>query len=413
MSRNGTFHYAWIVIATGMLLIFAALGLARFGYGILLPSMQTALGIGNTEAGLLATANLTGYLLFSVVGGFLAARFGPRAVITVGLLVTGAGMLLTAIARSAAEVAVWRALTGMGSGATNVPVMGLLAAWTGVRRRGLAAGLGVAGSSVGLILLGPTVPRLLAAGGDNGWRMCWALFGVITAVLAGLAWAVLRNSPADLGMLPWDAAEDDDAPAVSSAPALGIGSVYRMGHVWLLGLVYVAFGFSYIIFMTFFVKRLTAECGYSAEGAGELFMLMGWLSLFCGVLWGVLSDRLGRKRALVGVYLTHTAAYLLFARSNSPSAAIATTVLFGLSAWSIPAIMSAACSDVVGPRLAPAALGFVTLFFGIGQATGPAVAGALSEYAGGLGPAFLLAAAVAGIGAAASLALPHHRTVGS
>ena len=53
-------------------------------------------------------------------------------------------------------------------------------------------------------------------------------------------------------------------------------------------------------------------------------------------------------------------------------------ILFGLSAWSIPAIMAAACGDALGPRLAPAALGFITLFFGIGQALGPAVAGAIA-----------------------------------
>src|SRR4030042_811510 len=90
-------------------------------------------------------------------------------VISVGLTVAAAGMLMTGFANSFATAAVWRALTGIGSGASNVPVMGLLAAWVVQRRRGLAAGVGVTGSSLALIVLGPLVPRVLAAYGANGW----------------------------------------------------------------------------------------------------------------------------------------------------------------------------------------------------------------------------------------------------
>ena len=61
--------------------------------------------------------------------------------------------------------------------------------------------------------------------------------------------------------------------------------------------------------------------------------------------------------------------------------------------------MAAACGDVLGSRLAPAALGFITLFFGIGQALGPFVAGAMADAFGSLSSAFLLAAGVALLGA--------------
>ena len=61
--------------------------------------------------------------------------------------------------------------------------------------------------------------------------------------------------------------------------------------------------------------------------------------------------------------------------------------------------MAAACGDMLGPRLAPAALGFITLFFGIGQALGPTVAGAMADVTGSLLPPMLLAAAVALLGA--------------
>jgi MFS family permease len=310
-------------------------------------------------------------------------------------------MALTGLAGGFPEAALWRFLTGIGSGASNVPVMALMAAWFGTRRRGLAAGIAVAGSSLALILLGPLVPRVLHAFEQNGWRVCWGLFGFLALVLAGCSWLVLRNRPSDKGLDPVGA--DADRPAVESRQAaLQWARVYRSAHVWHLGLVYIAFGFSYIIYMTFFYKRLIAEGGYSREAAGSLFMTMGWCSLLCGLIWGTASDVIGRKYALVCVYLVHALAFSLFALWQTPAGFTVSAVLFGLTAWSIPAIMAATCGDVLGPRLAPAALGFITLFFGVGQAVGPSVAGAIADRTGSFAPAFLLAGAVALAGAVGS-----------
>jgi MFS family permease len=128
-------------------------------------------------------------------------------------------------------------------------------------------------------------------------------------------------------------------------------------------------------------------------------MVMGWLSLLCGLIWGALSDVIGRKAALILVFLLHAAAFGLFALTRSPAGYTVSAVLYGLTAWSIPAIMAAACGDRLGPRLAPAGLGFVTLFMGLGQAAGPSVAGAMADALQSFTPAFLLAAAVALAGA--------------
>jgi hypothetical protein len=70
--------------------------------------------------------------------------------------------------------------------------------------------------------------------------------------------------------------------------------------------------------------------------------------------------------------------------------------------------MAAACGDALGPRLAPAALGLITLLFGIGQAVAPSIAGAMADATGSFDSAFLLAAGVALLGAlgAFSLRLP-------
>ncbi|MBN1292804.1 MAG: MFS transporter [Candidatus Latescibacteria bacterium] len=388
----------------GVLIVFGSLGLARFGYSLVLPAMQTSLGIKNTHAGALATANLIGYLATSVIGGALASRFGPKAVITAGLSLAGCSMILTGLAHNFYTIAVWRAITGIGSGASNVPVMGLMAAWFSTRRRGMATGIAASGSSVALIVLGPLVPYILSVFGNEGWRVCWLFFGGVTLILALGSYILLRNNPSELGLKP--VGSDTDTPSVApKKKGLQWGLVYRSKPVWHLGFVYIAFGFSYIIYMTFFFKHLISEGGYLQEAAGRLFMVMGWFSMLCGLIWGMVSDVIGRKYTLFIVYILQAIAYSLFALWATPMGFTISAIIFGLTAWSIPAIMAAACGDVLGPRLAPAALGFITLFFGIGQALGPSVAGAIADVVGSFYPAFLLAAGAALLGAIGSVTL--------
>lgn len=403
VCANSRFQ-AGVVLVIVVLVTFSSLGLARFGYSVVLPSMQRDLGLTNTQTGALATANLIGYLAVAVISGALAAHFGARRVITVGLAMAGVGMLLSGMLSSVAGLAVSRAITGCGSAAGNVPAISLLAMWFGARNRGRAAGVGVTGSSFALILLGPLVPKVLARFPENGWRVCWMGFGVVTLLIAVGAGLLLRDRSSG------SPEEGEHAPVASSPPDRPrLLDVYRSAHVWHLGAVYAAFGFSYIIYLTFFFRHLTGALSYTREVAGTLFMVLGWASLFCGVLWGALSDHIGRRRSLMLVCTLHAVAFGLFGVTRSHSALMVSAILFGLSAWSVPAIMAATCGDVMGARLAPAALGFVTLFLGIGQALGPTIAGMLADATNSFTPAFLLAAVIALLGAVSAGLLPDER----
>jgi MFS family permease len=73
----------------------------------------------------------------------------------------------------------------------------------------------------------------------------------------------------------------------------------------------------------------------------------------------------------------------------------ASALLFALTAWSIPALMAALAGDTFGARLAPAALGLMTIIFGVGQALGPWCAGALADATNSYSIAFVIAGAVA------------------
>ena len=165
------------------------------------------------------------------------------------------------------------------------------------------------------------------------------------------------------------------------------------------------FGFSYIIYVTFFVAYLTSEATLTPQKAGQIFALLGVASILSGTLWGALSDVLGRRYGSLLAYLTIALSFLVLALWRSSPGFYVSSIVFGLSLSSIPAIMAAAVGDSIGGKLAPAALGFITLIFGIGQSLGPAVAGGIKDMTGTFVGAFVLSAVVSLIGAAGSMLL--------
>ena len=409
LSPGGRGHYAWVILAVSVLVTMAAIGLARFGYTMVLPSMKEGLALTEIQAGDLATGNLLAYLLLAAFGGYLASRFGARTVIPASLLVVAVSMFLTGRATSYAAALLMRILTGLGSGGANVPVMGMLSAWFVSRRRGFASGVAVGGSSLALVAAGWLVPWILARAGQNGWRSVWYVLAASVFLIALAAMLLLRNRPSEKKLLPYGGTAGESEKADEARPPPSIvrrwSLVYRSPMVWQLGVVYAAFGFSYIIYATFFARYLTWEIGLSQAAAGRIWSGIGAGSLASGLLWGAVSDRVGRKRALALIFLVQGASYLLFGFWKAPAGYILSSVLFALTAWSIPAVMAAAAGDVVGSRLAPAGLGFITLFFGIGQAAGPFAAGRIAQVWGSYTWAFALAGGAALLGMLLSLSL--------
>jgi sugar phosphate permease len=398
-------HYGWVILFMSVVTVLGCLGFARFGYTMILPQMKEGLGLTKTQAGNLATGNFIGYLVLAIVGGFLAARYGPRVVISLAMLLIGVAMFLTGLAPNFQMALLWRTLTGVGSGGSNVPVMGLVSAWFGTKRRGLAAGIAAGGSSVGLAITGPLIPRIMDAYGADGWRYSWYYLGAMTVIIAILCFALLRNRPEEKGLTVIGSDESPSLPPRDKASSLQWGLVYKSGAVWHLALIYVMFGFSYIIYATFFADYLTGEAGFTKEAAGRLWMLVGLISFVSGFIWGTVSDAIGRKYGLALVYCLQGLCFIIFGLWKAPPGYYLSVLLFALTAWSIPAIMAATCGDYLGPRLAPAALGFVTVFFGTGQAIGPTLAGYIGDVTGSYTWAFVIAGLAAFVGAGGALSL--------
>lgn len=378
------FHYGWVIVFAGTVVVFLSHGLGRMAYSVILPPMRTGLGLSHAEAGLIGTANFLGYLCFTVFSGILVLKIGARKTIFSSLLVMGAGLCLTGLSTSFLSAAIFRFITGLANGGAYIPAMTLPALWFGRRRRGLASGVLTIGTSMGLLFNGMLLPAFMARFGANGWRHAWFLIGALVLVLSFPCFLLLIDRPPAPHLVQCGEKNKEDGPSGSLSGVL-------MGRgVWQLGVIYLFYGLSYIIYLTFYTSFLLEECNLSFLLAGKIFGVIGALSVGSGVLWGWLSDLLGRARGFAFAHLVLACSYLLPVLFRDIHGYYASSILFGLTMSSVPAIMAAASSDTASEKLAAFTLGVATVFFGVGQSVGPGLAGYLRDVTGSFHMAFIL-----------------------
>ena len=145
------FHYGWLIVVTGILTLFACLGLARFAFGMLLPGMRDGLGLAYDQMGYLGTGNFVGYLISVALTPALLRKFKPRVTISFGLLLIAVCMAGMSNCDHYLPLLLLYCLTGVGSGLANIPTMVLIAHWFRRERRGRAAGLMVIGNGSAIV----------------------------------------------------------------------------------------------------------------------------------------------------------------------------------------------------------------------------------------------------------------------
>jgi MFS family permease len=406
MQRIRTVHYGWIIVFAGSLTIVAVLGLGRFSLGMLLPSMGSDLDLGYSRMGFIGTGNFIGYLLGVLISSRLVKRFGYRLVISSGIFLVGGSMILVGTAHGFWLVLATFFVTGIGSGLGNVPVMGLVSQWFGSALRGRAAGLMVSGIGLGIMITGVLIPAINnQAANGQGWRINWMVLGTLVLAIGVLCSFLIRNRPGDMGLEVVEkkgrGGQHKRCRQIKSAP------VSERKHTLLyLGCIYFFFGFTYVIYVTFVITTLINEYHFSEAVAGRFWFWFGLLGMFSGPVFGSLSDHIGRAKTLALVYVLQGVGHILLALNPFPGSIYISIGLFALCAWSVPSIMAAAVGDYLGPLKAASGFAVVTLFFSIGQITGPALAGILAEQSGSFSTAYIMAGVLTALAALLSLLLP-------
>lgn len=143
--------------------------------------------------GFISTSNFIGYLISVLISGLIANRIGARKLIFIALSLIGVTMILVSRAQSFDQALILYTLTGIGSGAANIPMMGLVSSWFTKKRRGRAAGFIVIGSGFAIILSGKLITFINSIYASDGWRISWLILGFAVILIAFLCAAAAER----------------------------------------------------------------------------------------------------------------------------------------------------------------------------------------------------------------------------
>jgi predicted MFS family arabinose efflux permease len=352
---------ALAVASAGIGVVGAAYGMARYGYGLLLPDIRRDYGLSTAALGAIAAGSYATYLLGSVLVGALAGRVALRVLVLAGGACGVAGMALAGLSSGPGMLTAGMLVAGVSAAFALPPFTEAVESCLAPERRARTLASISSGTGWGVALAAP-----LAVVAGSAWRSAWLSFAAV-GVLATL-WA--------LHVLPAGAR----ARATAAVPRLRLGWFVcpRSGPL-LAGALLVGLGAS--LYWTFAVDYLVTG-GALDPSSGRLFLVLVGVASVVGTGAGELVQRLGSRLAFAAMSWALALSLALLALApGMPALAVFSGLLFG-SAYNLLVAIQCLWSVRVfadRPGTGVAAIMFV---MGGGLLIGPLVAAPLTGAAG-------------------------------
>jgi ACS family glucarate transporter-like MFS transporter len=436
MSDGRTSHVRWFLVFW-LFVLSAVSYLDRVNISIAGGSIAEAYHLSDVQLGKVFSSMLAGYALFQTVAGRLADRFGPRLVLTAGVIWWGVFTALTAlvptnISRAVLAFIVVRFLLGAGEAVIYPSANQFVASWIPVHERGIANGWIFAGVGAGAGLTPPLITFLMI---HYGWRTSFWACSIIGFLAAAVWFLVARDRPSqhwrvslaesaviESGLrLPRSTGiltAKGRAPSERESSALVPWTrIVRSKEVCAATLSYFCYGYVAWIFFSWFYRYLAKVRGLDLKTSAFYSMLPFLAMLVCCLLGGMLNDRLtswkGPRlgRCVLATFAIALAGVFIALGSQARSASMASVVLAGgagalylsqSSFWSLTA-------DIAG-----SSSGSVSGFMNTGNQIGAAITAFLTPWIAtryGWTTSFLVAAALCLVGAASWLVVNPGRSL--
>ncbi|QQR40651.1 MFS transporter [Devosia rhizoryzae] len=393
MERN----YGWVIVAAGAVITCLAMG-AMFALPVYLQPMAD--DTGWSRAGI-SGAMTVGFIVMGVAGflwGTLTDRIGARPVVLIAAVILGLGLF---VASRAEDILVFQiaygGLVGAAGGAFFAPLIATTLGWFD-KHRSLAVSLVSLGGGIAPMIITPLATVLIA---NYGWRQSMLMTAVVATALIIPAAFLIRRAPAAMAEAP---SPTSDVVPAEPRPT-NMGAIFRTPQFFVLAGVFFlcCAAHSGPIFHTVSYAML---CGASALAAASIYSVEGVAGLFGRVFFGLLADRIGVKRVIVGgLALQAIGIYSYIYVSQLPHFYLLAVVL-GLVYGGVMPLYSVLARDYFGPNVMGTVLGGITMTSSIGMAFGPVGGGYLYDTFGDYHWLYVASAGVGLAGAALALAFP-------
>jgi nitrate/nitrite transporter NarK len=260
-----------------------------------------------------------------------------------------------------------RVIEGVGMGLIAVVAPAAIAMWFPREKQGTPMGIWATWVPVGSIIMFVLAPAMTMA---FGWRSVW-WFGAAFALLAFiLVWLFMRMPPSMAA-----AAGPGEAPDMKKA--------LSNRSIWLLATMFGCFNLALIAISTFIPTFLSTVRSFSMANASFTTSLTMITVLFSAPLAGILSDKIGSRKALFTWPFLVLALMMLFPFTITGGLIPLWMILMGVIAGAIPTATFAAAPEIMGkPELAGMGMAVVAVGQNLGMFIGPVIFGILVDSSG-------------------------------
>ena len=379
-GRRGI-YYGWVIVAVMFVTLFVSLGF-RFAFGTFYSAILDETGWLRAETAVMVSASMIVYAATAALVGYLFDRLGARVVFPIGALCMGAGLMIASTSETLAGLTVaYGLLVGFSYAALGfIPHMAIVPRWF-AGRRGLASAASLAGVGLGSLAIAALSAELILR---IGWRETMWWFGAASmVVLIPINILFHRHSAERVGLAADGPSARPAAPSASPRAGATVGNAIRTRTFWLLALAVTMTGICNMVIVVH-QTRLLVDIGYGLALASVIFGMLGVMRSVGGLIWGPLSDRIGRSTVVViicGISVVGLALLWLTSLVPAESSALRMALLggylltFGLGFSGMSPVYAAAVSDKFAGRNLGTILGLLDLGFGLGSALGPWWAG--------------------------------------
>jgi ACS family glucarate transporter-like MFS transporter len=255
-------------------------------------------GINKQQLGYILTAFLIGYGASQVPGGWLARRYGPRKVLTWGLLWWGvftAGLtLITAdMANAFVLMLIMRFLLGMGEAVMYPSSNQITATWIPTQERGLANGVIFAGTGTGAALASPLITWLMTT---YGWREAFLVSALIGVVAAGVWYVLARDTPEEHKGVNAEELAYIKAGLTGGKSGVKVtvpwGKIFGSKDVLLIAFAYFCFCWVAFLFLSWFFIYVNEAFKLNLASSAVYAMLPPAMMVVGSVSGGAIADRI-------------------------------------------------------------------------------------------------------------------------
>jgi MFS family permease len=370
------------IIIAGFFTVFVAFTI-RYGYGLLLPEMLSSLSISKTAAGFIYSSYFFTATLLAPILGLLVDRWNARVILTVFVAILGMGACLMSLSATVLQASIFFAIVGIGHSACWAPVVTVVLRWVSEKRRGIALSMVDLGSTVSIAFWSIMIPLMI---GPFGWRMVWVCMGVLGLLVAGMNFCSVRSHPSS----KLENTVSKAAPKVQTSIKAGYVAILGDKRFHLIGFSYLLLSFSVLIPLLFLTTYATQELKISYSSAAGLVGVAGVAGAIGKLIFGPISDFVGRMKVMMLCGVVIAAGGMGFAYARGFAALIIFTVVFGVGYGTIWPVFAASARDLFSKEYAGSIVGLWTVYHGLGSMIAPVFAGWTIDATGTYYWAFIL-----------------------